>query len=172
MKWSILILLLISSAWVHAETFEISKGKKISINLPSEWEGVKDLFGLPLTVLGPWENESRPAMSFTYTGMVEKKFTKSEFEKLFADFKSDKQNWVNKHKGELLQIDPLTEVKAGNKSGYYIGSEFKINDIHFIERSYYLACNGEIYNVKYSIRDEHKKHLKGLTDIVENFKCE
>jgi hypothetical protein len=55
--------------------------------------------------------------------------------------------------------------------GHFIGAEFKINGIHFVERSYYLYCKDQIYNVKYTIRDEQRKYSTDLEKIVRGFKC-
>lgn len=172
MKLLFLLLLSFNSfAFSKSERHDLHEGKFVTIIFPDGWETVKGLFGIPLTLLGPWENESRPAMSFLYTGMAEKNFPKSEFQKLFTDFKAEKEAWVKKHKGELVLYEPMTPVKFANAEGHFIGAEFKIDDVHFIERSYYLTCEGEVYNLKYSIRDEHRKHLKNLADAVETFRC-
>lgn len=126
-----------------------------------------------MVALGPWNGESRPAMSFVFTGMNKKKLSASDFQKIFSEMKADKEDWVKgEHKGELVKFENLKEVKVGSNSGYFIGAEFKINGIHFIERSYYLACKDEYYNLKYNIRHEHLKHQEAIMEIVESFKCD
>lgn len=172
MQFLLFLSLLISTAFAVRQTHEISPGKKITIELPEKWESVTDLYGIPLTVLGPWNDESRPAMSFVYTGMDIKKFPESELQKLFKDFKSEKESWVKEHKGELLKYEPVKKIIVGKNTANFIGAEFKINGIHFIERSYYLTCKDEVYNLKYNIRHEHLKHLQAIMGIVETFKCE
>ncbi len=171
----IISLLLISvSVWSKPETHSIAKGKKVTVNVPEGWESADDLFGIPLTVLGPWANESRPVLLFLFTNLTEKSFAKTDFQNLFKDFQKEKDEWVKSHKGELVKYEPTTQVdyKKTGINGHFIGAEFKINDINFIERSYYLYCKGEVYNLKYSIRDEHKKYVPALQKMVEDFKCE
>jgi hypothetical protein len=166
------LLFAISSFEVSAAGFEIA-GKKLSIEVPKSWEAVKDLFGIPLAILGPWANESRPVLSILPTGVTAEKMPEEKFKKLFADFKKDKDQWVQSHKGELLSYESTTEVVfSSDLQGHYIGAEFKINGVHFIERSYYLYCKKDLYNLKYSIRDEHRKYLKDLQKMVQEFKCE
>ena len=171
MKFMFLLFCFISFAFAKSESFDLNDQKKMTLNLPAGWEGVKDLYGIPVIVLGPWENESRPAMSFVYTGMKESKFPRSELQKLFVDFQSEKQKWVDQHKGKLISYEATTPVKFANSSGHFIGAQFNINGVHFIERSYYLTCLGEVYNLKYSIRKEHEKYLSTLSDLVETFQC-
>ena len=56
---------LVASAAISSLTYQdqMIQDKKIKIGLPKGWEAVKDLYGLPLVALGPWANESRPAIS-------------------------------------------------------------------------------------------------------------
>ena len=173
MKLAFMISFLICMP-LHAkiQTFEL-KGKKVSVNVLENWEVMKDLYGIPLTVLGPWANESRPVVSILPTKMQQKDISEAEFKKHFEDFKKKKDEWVQSHSGKLLSYEPATSVKFGKElAGHFICAEFEMNNIHFIERSYYLYCKGEVYNLKYSMREEHKKYLKDLQNIVEGFKCE
>lgn len=171
----VVFLLFFTFSFVASAAIEshVVQDKKIKIDVPKEWEAVKDLYGLPLVVLGPWANESRPAITWMFTGMTSKIMKKEEFLKVFNDFKSDKEAWVKEHSGKLLKFEPLTEAKYNpGLYGNYIGAEFVINDVHFVERSYYLYCNNEVFNVKYSIRDEHRKYLKSIDGIIGSLKCE
>ncbi len=151
---------------------QLIQEKKIKIGLPKGWEAVKNLYGLPLVALGPWENKSRPAISWMYTGMTTKIMKDAEFQKLFVDFKKDKEEWLKGHAGTLKKFEGPTPSDFKNKlRGHYIGAEFVVNDIHFIERSYYLYCNDEVYNVKWSIREEHSKYIKDIDQIVGSLQC-
>ena len=173
MKLILLLSLLSFGAYAKVQTFTLEGGKTVMLNVKEDWETAKELFGIPLAVLGPWANESRPVLSVLPTKLKQKDVSESEFKKLFEDFKKEKQEWVESHSGELVNYEPVTSVEFNkNLLGHYIGAEFKINNIHFIERSYYLYCNGEVYNLKYSMRDEHRKYTKDLQNLVEGFKCE
>lgn len=150
----------------------IVQDKKISIDVPTEWETVKDLFGLPLAALGPEEKGTRPAMSFSYTGMTRKIMTPEKFQGLFKDFRKGKEKWVDKYKGKLLMFEEMTPVSFSKDiRGHFIGAEFVIDGAHFAERSYYLFCKDEVYHVKWSIREEHRKHMKDIDQIMRSFAC-
>lgn len=169
------IVLCLFSFGVNAkiQSFTLDGGKKVSVEVKENWEAAQDLFGIPLTVLGPWANESRPVVTILPTNLKKEDISKEEFKKHFENFKKEKDEWVQSHSGELLSYEPVTSVEF-NKDllGHYIGAEFKINNIHFIERSYYLYCKGEVFNLKYSMRDEHRKYTQDLQKVVEEFKCE
>lgn len=172
MKILCLMVLLSFGAHAKIQSFTLEGGKKVSVNVMENWEAAQELFGIPLAVLGPWANESRPVVSILPTKMKKEDISKEEFKKYFEDFKKEKEEWVQSHSGSLISYEPATSVEYGNLAGHYIGAEFKINNIHFIERSYYLYCKGEVYNLKYSMREEHRKYTKDLQKIVEEFKCE
>lgn len=172
MKLFLVLLLLPLASYAKVQSFTLEGGKKVSVDVKENWEAAKDLFGIPLTVLGPWANESRPVVSILPTNVKKTDTSEEQFKKYFSDFKKDKDEWVQEHKGKLISYEPATSVKMGEKSGHFIGAEFVINNVHFIERSYYLFCKDEIYNLKYSMRDEHRKYTKDLQKVVEDFKCE
>ena len=173
MKVMLLLILVCSFVANAAIESHVVQDKKIKIDVPKEWQAVKDLYGLPLVVLGPWENESRPAITWMFTGMTTKIMKKDDLAKIFKDFKEDKEAWVKEHAGKLVKFEPLTDAKYNpGLHGSFVGAEFVINDVHFVERSYYLYCNDEVFNVKYSIRDEHRKYLKSIDGIIGSLKCE
>lgn len=173
MKWLVLLLLMNYTAFAKTESFELEGKKKVTVTYPEGWETIRELYGIPLAILGPFANESRPVLSILPTSVKEEKHSAKDFQKLFEDFKAEKEKWIESHKGKLIKYEPLTVVNPRKDlSGHYIGAEFMINYVHFIERSYYLYCKGEVYNLKYSIRNEHKKYVKDLQKMIGDFKCE
>lgn len=172
MKVFVFLLMVSFGVQAKIQSFDL-EGKKVSVEVKDNWEAAQELFGIPLAVLGPWANDSRPVLSILPTNLKKKNAPAEEFKKLFEDFKKEKDEWVQSHNGELLSYEPVKSVKfRDDLFGHYIGAEFKINSIHFIERSYYLYCKGEVFNLKYSMRDEHRKYTEDLQNIVEGFKCE
>ena len=173
MKLLLLLGLVSFGAHAKVQSFVLEGGKKVSVDVKENWEAAKDLFGVPLTVLGPWANESRPVVTIVPTKLTKNDISEEQFKKTFENFKKEKDEWVRSHSGQLLSYEPVTSVEfRKDLLGHYIGAEFKINNIHFIERSYYLYCKGEVFNLKYSMRDEHRKYTQDLQKVVEEFKCE
>lgn len=175
MKYMSFVLLLCASfaAYSKTESFKLDKSKNISVTYPTNWESAKNLYGIPVTILGPWKNESRPVITIMSTLLTKEKFNQDDLKKILIDFKDKKNAWVLSHKGHLISFEPLEEVNYKSKvKGYHIGAEFSVSNIHYIERSYYLTCKDEVFNLKYSIRDEHRFQLKDIQSIVESFQCE
>jgi hypothetical protein len=172
MKLWPLIFFISASVLAKTESFEL-QNKKVTITHPENWETAKDLYGIPLTVLGPYENNSRPVLTILPTNLKKENHSEKDFQKLFQNFKAEKEDWIGTHKGKLLKYEATTKVQPRKDlQGHFIGAEFVINEIHFIERSYYLYCKDEIYNLKYSIRLDHQKYLQDLQKMVGEFKCE
>lgn len=173
MKILLVALIVSSAAYSKTVTFELEGKHKVTITHPEGWETAKDLYGLPLTVLGPFANDSRPVLTIVPTNLKEELHSPAEFKKVFDGFKTAKEEWVTNHKGNLLKYEAVTSVEPSKSlKGHFVGSEFALNGVHFIERSYYLYCKKEVYNLKYSIRDEHRKYIKDLQKMIGDFKCE
>ena len=146
--------------------------KTISVEVPKEWQSAKDLFGLPLSLLGPEENEARPAMSFSYTGMTKKIMTPEKFRELFKEMKQGKERWATKLGAKLLMFEQPTSVAITKEiTGHFIGAEFMVQNEIFTERSYYLYCKDEVYHVKWMLREGQKKHMKDIETILRSFSC-
>ncbi len=160
------------SLWGGVEKFTLD-GHKISITIPAGWESVIDLFGMPLVVLGPETNETRPAVMILSTNLSSKNVPQSELKNLFKGFRSEKEAWIKSHKGELVDFQGPTSVEIRKDLiGQFLNAEFKFNDVTFLERSYYLYCKDNIYNVKYSTRAEHAKLLPTIQNLMGTFQCE
>jgi hypothetical protein len=168
----LLSLLLTFSTQAVVKKHEIEKEKSIRIDVPAGWESVKDLFGMPLSILGPFDKDSRPALMVLYTNLSMRNFNKAEFEAHFMKFRAEKDAWVRSHDGTLNSFTEVTKTKLSpTVEGVYIGSEFVMKNITFLERSYYVYCDEDVYNIKWSIREAHKKHLPVLEKIVSSFQC-
>lgn len=160
-----------TSALAAPEKFDLD-GKKLGFDLPENWQSVKDFYGMPLAFLGPMKDESRPVISVTRTNLSEKMIGQKDFEAGFSDSKKEKLEWLAEHKGNLLRWTDAQSITFGPVRGLFIASEFLINSEHFIEKSFYLFCGGELLNVKYQAREEVKETIPQMEAIVRSLKCD
>lgn len=169
----IAILVMSFHAYGKTESFALPKSKPFKINIPDGWRAVPSLFGIPLAILGPEARDKRPVLS-VYPGETNSKvLSQADLESLFADFKQEKEKWMKEEGGELKTYEPVTKVSFGkNVSGHYIGAEYVLEGETFLERSYYLYCKEELYNLKYTFRNDQLSHLKAAQQMVENFQCD
>jgi hypothetical protein len=160
------------STLASAKVIKLTDGQSVEVSFSEKWESSLNLYGVPLMILGPWDGESRPVLTVLPTNLTEKVFAENDLKVIFKDFQKEKEAWVGDHKGELLKYEPITAVKFSETlKGQYIGAEFKLEGTHFIERSYYLFCQGQVFNLKYSLREAHLKYLSELQEMVRSFRC-
>lgn len=170
----LLCLLLSSALQAVTQSFTLTKKQlKVKLDIPETWSANKDLFGLPLVLSGPMVGDTRPVISILPTQLTTKQVTPEQFKNMFSTYPDDRQKWIAGHKGTLLSLDPVQELTwKGNQKVSRVGSRYLINDISFEEGSYYLFCGGELYNLKYSMRDDHKMYAKDILAIIESFTCQ
>jgi hypothetical protein len=94
MKLLLLLGLVSFGAHAKVQSFVLEGGKKVSVDVKENWEAAKDLFGVPLTVLGPWANESRPVVTIVPTKLTKSDISEEQFKKTFENFKKEKDEWV------------------------------------------------------------------------------
>lgn len=167
------ILLMTSFAYGKTESFVLPKSKPFKMNISDGWRAVPNLFGIPLAILGPELKDKRPVLS-VYPGEANSKaISRTDLESLFVDFKKEKELWMQDEGGTLKSYEPITKVSfSKNLSGHFIGAEYVLEGETFVERSYYLYCKEELYNLKYTFRNDQLTHLKSAQQMVENFQCD
>jgi hypothetical protein len=167
------IILLMGSTFAWAETFQLPKARPFKIEIPAGWKAAPNLFGIPLAILGPQSQEKRPVLSVYPGELHSKTISEEKLQSLFVDFKKEKEQWMKEEGGELKSFEPLTKVNFSKAvRGHYIGAEYVLNKEHFLERSYYLYCQGELFNLKYTFRSDQLAHLQAALKMVENFTCD
>ena len=172
--FSILIftIYLCNSLGFAKERFLFEKGT-ISVSVPKGWQTTKDLFGIPLTLLGPELAGGRPVVSFTSTGIKDLKFDQEKLEKKKSEYVSGRENWLKQKEGKSLRYFAY-EVEHRNDGieVHKIGYEYELNAIIFSEHSYYILCEGQLFHGKVLLRKDHIKKYQNLTnEIVRSFSC-
>jgi hypothetical protein len=167
------LLILIYPFAVMAKTEAIQYEKKIFVlTFPDDWVSEIDLFDLPITILGPMQEDYRPVISVIPTGIPSKDVKEELYKDAFLEQKAEKEKWLQEHKGKLLKFEPYTIVSLRpDLKGHFIGAEYLISGIHYIERSYFLHCGDQFVNVKYSTREELREVVPQLIKIAGSLKC-
>lgn len=126
---------------------------------------------MPLTLSGPMKEESRPVITVTPTEMKKVSFNLKDTNAVNADYKAERLKWLQKHKGEFLTLTPYEKQVRQQNESHSIGYSYKINEITFIEKSFYVVCNEQLFHLKYLMRETQKESLNDTEKIVESFKC-
>jgi hypothetical protein len=95
MRLLVLLSMLVMHVHAKVETVTFEDGQKVSFELPTGWEYAKDLYGMPLVILGPWKNQARPALSILPTSFTKKIVEPDSLKELFIGFKNKKKVGLN-----------------------------------------------------------------------------
>jgi hypothetical protein len=156
-----------------AATYDLERGK-VTLDVPSKWEDAKNLFGVPLMLLGPMEGETRPTISVTAVGKNTMKFDPAELKKTEADYLAGRKRWLEDRDGEFVAFSGYRNEKFSNGAdAHVIGYRYTLNGEEFAESSYYVSCNGGLYHLKTLLRaTQEGKYASETSKIVRSLKCE
>ena len=166
------LIFLFSRQVLAKEKFLLEKGLVV-INLPAGWQASKNLFGIPLTLLGPSDSGGRPIVSFTPTGINDLKFDQKSLEQNYAEYKSGREAWLNSKSGKSLEYFPyITDKRNDGVEWHRVGYSYELSEVKFLEYSYYILCGGQLFNAKTLLRQGHeKKYIKDTEEIIRSFEC-
>lgn len=154
------------------DQFVLSQGT-ISIVVPKGWQSAKDLFGVPLTFLGPESDGGRPIISITPTGLRDYKFDQKSLEKNQDEYKTSRESWLQEKEGKSLKYFPYkVEHRKDGVDLHVIGYSYEFNDIIFSEYSYYIFCGGQLFHSKVLLRRNHENQYQKIIDeMIGSFEC-
>lgn len=129
---------------------------------------MKDLYGIPVTLLGPVEPGSpRAVIQIIPTPIKEIKVEASHAQKFGEDYGEGRKKWIEEQNGEILELLP-GKFDDGRLSS---GVSYKINNKRYLERTTYIPCPKQLYHLKIVLNFESLKALNESEDIVRSFNC-
>lgn len=160
------------SAFAAPETFKLELGT-VKVNLANEWQSVKDFMQAPLTLMGPFKDQHRPVVMIIPLGKSELKTLDPKKEE--ASYKKMKEEYLLAGGGGKLEtLIPFKYLKIPAASqAFVIGARYALNDMNYVESSYYLTCKGTTFHLKSLMTAaEEKVHGKTIDQMIESFSCE
>ena len=149
------------------------KTHSFSIDFPKGWKEVRDFFGVPVSILGPFQtNQSRPVIQIVPTTQKAIEFTSAEVAKWNENHKANTEKWMSKHGGRLQSLVPgVVEVRKDGTRQLVGGLLYQLHAKSFIEKIYYISCPKGLYNIKILVNQGSKEFLQSAEKIVGSFKC-
>ena len=142
--------------------------KDFSIQLPEGWREVKDLYGIPVTLLGPSvAPKPRAVIQVIPTKLPPAKMNHTEAVAFGIKYAEGRKNWMKDQEGEIFEI--LPGKFEGNR--FVAGVSYRLNQKNFIERTYYVNCPKEIFHLKIILNFENRDQLSQSESIVRSFSC-
>lgn len=148
------------------------KTDSFSIDVPKGWRDVKDLYGIPVTILGPVQNQTRAVVQVIPTPLKHVDI-KLENAKSFGEkYAEGRRKWLGEQKGKLIELvgGHFETLKDGSKM-LYAGVSYQMNQRAFIERTFYVSCPKKIFHLKIVQNFELVNQLKESEAIVRSFQC-
>lgn len=146
--------------------------KSIHLEVPTGWKQALDLFGAPLTWLGPQHGEFRPVLTLFQAPRADLEFNPGELKRGEADYREGREAWLKKMGAQLVRFIPYRHEKTSAAEIHSIGLRYKINGQEFIEESNYIVCGQGLYHLKSLVPAQQEAELGPLMALAaKSFSC-
>jgi hypothetical protein len=166
--------LLAPLAQAKTTTFTVLE-KKVSFDLPDDWQTVNKEVGIPLKLIGPMDNERRPVVLFVPLDVKEDKLIIDDKTKAEESYKLGRMAWLQTISGKIISFLPMkTSTTNNNKIELnQFGYLYQFDGANFEEKSFYIKCKGQVFHMKSLIQVEQvSKWTPIVSKITDSFRCE
>lgn len=151
-------------------TAKAVKWKDVSfkIDVPENWREVKDLYGIPVTLLGPSVNpKPRAIVQIIPTDAPPTPMSQKDTVGFGEKYAEGRKKWISEQDGEILEILPgkFSEGKL------HSGVSYRLNKKSYTERTYFVNCPKKLFHLKIVLNFENRDELETCESIVRSFAC-
>ena len=141
---------------------------KFKINVPENWREANDLYGIPVTLLGPSVSpKPRAIVQIIPTDAPKVPMSEKDARGFGEKYAEGRKNWVREQGGQIYEILP-GKFEDGKLSA---GVSYRINQKSYLERTYYVNCPKKLYHLKIVLNLENQDELSDCESIVRSFAC-
>ncbi len=170
---SLILALTLHTSLVEAkvETFDVLK-KKVSLDVPSDWEVINKEVGIPLKLVGPLHEEYRPVLLVVPLDVKEDRMNFKDEAAAQESYKVSKLAWLQSVNAKLISFLPMKTFKAGNAEFHQFTYLYQMKDENYEEKSFYVKCKDQTFHMKTLLKMEHAgKWESTIKPLVESFNC-
>lgn len=154
---------------IHALTIEDQRGK-VEIEQKAEWDYEKNLLGLPHVFLTKDQPE-RSSLSLTLTGIKGVNLPVKDLRKNQNQYQDGRKSWAKKHDATIEKFLPYEVLDNKNKvKVHIIGMDYKINNVGYLEKSYYAECPNSFVHLKL-LSPKNEKRIREADEMIQSLKC-
>lgn len=154
--------------WIRYEDY------KVLLNAPEGWRVERDLYGMPITVLGPERNGERAILNLQHTTIENLDFDHAMLKKTQKEYFDGRREWLSTLEGaRLLSTIPYRELswKNGNE-GYEIGVKYRLRGLDFEEKSIEVTCGNRLYFLKtLTSNKQTTEDAEVLKKMIQQLEC-
>ena len=123
---------------------------KIKLDVPTGWKIERDLFGMPITVLGPERNGERAVLSVQHTPVIGMEFNHQNIIKTKNQYYEGRKKWADSlEDASFLSEIPYQHLKLENGSdGFEMGFRYHARNLDLEEKSIQLNCGNRLFLIK------------------------
>jgi tetratricopeptide (TPR) repeat protein len=146
---------------------------KVSFDVPTDWQDVQDMLGMPLMLTGPEAGDRRPVITVTPTSITDISFKNFSDSKDNQAYKLGREEFVEKYDGKVNSFFPHQTLKWPNASEVHrFGYNYTIGSVTFVENSYYVICDKQLFHIKTLLSQKHlDTYQDKVLKTVESFSC-
>jgi hypothetical protein len=149
--------------------------KKVSFDLPSNWEVINKEVGVPLKLMGPIYEGRRPVLLFVPLDVNEEKLIVDDKAKAEESYKIGRMGWLQTTTSKLISFLPMKTFSTDNNKieFHQFGYLYQYDGENLEEKSFYVKCKGKVFHMKSLIQVEHIEKLSPqVKKIIDSFRCE
>ena len=172
-KLLIAALFLSSLSWARVQTYTFD-GKKFSVDLPKDWEGNKNLLGLPVSFIAPMQKDgTRPVVGLVTPGPKAKDvtFAKDPTEKALKEYKEMKTTWARDNAAKIADFLPPSEKKTKQGRVLTLGYRYEKKGRRYTERNFYILCGKQFYFAVGLVSAPNESYTDDMDHILGSLKC-
>ena len=153
--------------WVRYENY------KVQVQLPSQWKVQKDLYGVPIVVLGPERKGERAVLEIQHTPAKNYVFDHAQSADSQDTYFVGRKAWLSRYDGEFVSKIPYQKLSSAHHlDGSEIGYKYKLRGHQFEERSVQVNCDGSMYMIKSLVSDlSPNEDRVALGKMISQFQC-
>ncbi len=144
------------------------KDVNFKIDVPEKWREVKDLYGIPVTLLGPSVSpKPRAVIQVIPTDAPPAKMSDDEAKIFGEKYAEGRKEWIKDQNGEIY------DIQAGKfeKDRLIAGVSYRLNQKSYLERTFYVNCKKRLVHLKIILNYENRDQLTESESIVRSFEC-
>ena len=150
------------------------KDQQFLVSMPQDWKAVNELYGIPITLLGPMiNNETRAVIQVIPTGEKSSTLTIKDSEDFSKKYAEGRRQWIKSQNGNVIDILPgkLSQTSKGILI-LEAGVSYQIHQKSFAERTYYVQCPKQIVHLKIVLNVGLIQSMPTAESIVRSFQCD
>lgn len=144
-----------------------------SVDVPKDWKVVNDLYGIPVTLMGPSvAPKPRAVIQIIPTNNSAVKVQAGDVAKFDKQYVEGRNKWIREQSGTLLEFKKTQfETRHDKAPMLSAGVSYKLNHKHYLERTHYIGCPERLYHVKLILNFENLDSQKECEKIIRSFAC-